>query len=136
MVKKEQKLAIYQAKSGAIQLRKDQDHDTLWATQRQIAEIFDVTPQNITLHIKKIYKDGELLEKATCKKSLQVQTEGKRIIKREVLEYNLDVIISVGYRINSKTATKFRQWATKTLRSYITEDYVIVPQRMMHFSQR
>ncbi len=116
---------IYQAKSGAIELKGDFSEETLWATQAQIAEIFGTTPQNITLHLKNIYKENELLMPATCKEYLQVQKEGKRDVQRKQKFYNLDAIISVGYRINSRTGTHFRQWATKTLRTHIVDGYTI-----------
>ncbi len=87
--------------------------------------MFDVTPQNITLHINNIYKDRELSSKATCKESLQVQIEGSREIKRTVKLYNLDLIIATGYRINSVIGTQFRIWATKTLKEHITKGYTI-----------
>lgn len=122
---KKSEVVIYQAKNGAIELRGDFSHDTIWATQAEVSKMFDVTPQNITLHVKNIYKDKELLEKATCKESLQVQIEGKRQVTRNVKLYNLDVIIAVGYRVNSVTGTNFRVWATKTLREHITKGYTI-----------
>ena len=118
-------VVIYQAKSGAIELRGDFDKETLWATQAQIAEIFGTTPQNITIHLKRIYAENELSLPATCKEYLQVQKEGKREIQRKQKFYNLDAIISVGYRINSSTGTQFRQWATKTLRAHIVDGYTI-----------
>ncbi|PIX91642.1 MAG: death-on-curing protein, partial [Candidatus Moranbacteria bacterium CG_4_10_14_3_um_filter_41_65] len=96
----------------------------------QIAEMFDVTPQNVTLHLGNIFKDKELEIKATCKESLQVQIEGKRKIERNVKLYNLDAIIAVGYRINSTVGTKFRQWATKTLRTHIVDGYTINRSRI------
>jgi len=77
-------------------------NESVWATQKQMAEIFETTPQNVTLHLKKVYKDGEIDEISTCKEYLQVQTEGKRKVQRKQLFYNLDAILSVGYRINSK----------------------------------
>jgi len=118
-------IVIYQAKNGAIELRGDFKHETVWATQAQIAQMFNVTPQNITLHINNIYKDKELDKKATCKESLQVQIEGNRTIKRRVKLFNLDVIIATGYRINSIIGTQFRIWATKTLKDHITKGYTI-----------
>ncbi len=124
-ITKNKELIIYQAKNGALELRGDFSHETLWATQAQIAQMFDVTPQNITLHINNIYKDGELSSKATCKESLQVQIEGSREIKRTVKLYNLDLIIATGYRINSVIGTQFRIWATKTLKEHITKGYTI-----------
>lgn len=124
-VAKKKELVIYQAKNGAIELRGDFSRDTVWATQAQIAQIFGVTPQNITLHLKKIYREGELSAKATCKESLQVQIEGNRQIKRKVKFYNLDVIIATGYRINSVVGTQFRIWANKILKEHITKGYTI-----------
>jgi hypothetical protein len=90
-----------------------------------MAELFGVNPQAVTKHIKNIYTEGELLEKSTCSKMEQVQTEGKRAIKRSINYYNLDAMIAVGYRINSVTGTRFRQWATKTLREHITKGFTI-----------
>lgn len=127
---KKNAVIIYQAKSGAIELRGDFSKETLWATQAQIAAIFGVTPQNITIHLNNIYRQGELSKKATCKDSLQVQTEGKRKISRNVKEYNLEVLIAVGYRVNSVIGTQFRQWATKTLRSHIIDGYTINKSRI------
>jgi prophage maintenance system killer protein len=118
-------VVIYQTKSGSIELKGDYKKETIWATQAQIANLFNVTPQNVTLHLNNIFKDEELNMKATCKESLQVQIEGKREIKRTVRLYNLDAIIAVGYRINSVVGTNFRIWATKVLKSYITQGYVI-----------
>ncbi len=123
-------LAIYQAKNGAIELKTDSSSETIWATQKQISQIFEVTPQNITIHLKQIFSDGELVEKSTCKGSLQVQKEGNREVKRQVKEYNLDAIIAVGYRVNSVLGTKFRIWATKTLKQHITQGYTINKNRI------
>ena len=128
--KRDKQLVIYQAKSGAIELRGDFKKETVWATQSQIAEVFSVTTQNITLHLKNIYKDNELKKTSTCKKSLQVQIEGNRQIKRVINYYNLDAIIAVGYRINSVVGTQFRQWATKTLHEHITKGYTINRKRI------
>lgn len=116
---------IYQAKSGAIELKGDFSRETIWATQAQIADVFGIERSVITKHIKNIYREKELEEKATCAKIAQVQIEGKRQVKCIVEHYNLDLIISVGYRVNSKTATQFRQWATKTLRTHIVDGYTI-----------
>ncbi|NMB48755.1 virulence protein RhuM/Fic/DOC family protein, partial [Candidatus Kuenenbacteria bacterium] len=132
MSKKElkNKIVIYQAKSGAIELKGDLKQETIWATQAEMARIFEVTPQNITLHLKNIFKDKELDKNSTCKEYLQVQKEGRREIKRQVILYNLDAIIAVGYRINSVVGTRFRQWATKTLRAHIIEGYTLNRQRI------
>ncbi|GBE17295.1 fic/DOC family protein [bacterium BMS3Abin15] len=126
--KKKNKLVIYQANSGAIELKGDFQHETIWATQAQMASVFGVNSQAITKHLKNIYEDTELAKKATCSKVEQVQIEGRRKVKRFVEVYNLDAIISVGYRISSKTGTKFRQWATKVLRQHITKGYTINPK--------
>ncbi len=133
---KNNQVIIYQAKNGAIELRGDNSRETFWATQAQIARLFDVTPQNVTLHLNNIYKDKELEMSTTCKESLQVQIEGKREIKRTVKFYNLDAIIAVGYRINSVLGTNFRIWATKTLRGYIINGFVINRKQIsVHYSQ-
>lgn len=125
-------LVIYQTIDGAIELPIDAKTETIWATQKQIAEVFGVTPQNITLHLKSVYVEGEMSEQATCKESLQVQTEGNREIKRKVKLYNLDIIIAVGYRINSGKGMAFRKWAAQTLRQYITDGYAINPARIKY----
>ena len=125
---KNQKLSIYQAKNGAIQLRPDAKAETLWATQKQISEIFGVDVRTVSEHLKNIYKDAELTEKSTIRKFRIVKKEGKREVMREINFYNLDAIISVGYRVNSKRATEFRIWATKTLKQHITQGYTINPK--------
>ena len=129
-IKNQNKSVIYQAKNGAIELRGDFTRETVWATQTQISEVFGVERSVVTKHIRNIYKKKELEEKATCAKFAQVQIEGNRKIERNVEHYNLDAIISVGYRVNSKTATEFRKWATKTLRSYIVDGFAINKNRI------
>ncbi|MHB8860554.1 MAG: RhuM family protein [Minisyncoccota bacterium] len=130
MSKKVTKSLIYQAKSGAIELRGDSTRETVWATQAQMAEVFGVERSVVTKHIRNVYKEGELEEKGTCAKFAQVQIEGSRRVERAVEYYNLDAILSVGYRVNSKTATVFRQWATKTLRTHITKGYTLNRKRI------
>ena len=110
---------------GELELKVSVEHESVWLTQKQIAELFEVSIPNINMHIKAIYKEEELLENRTIQKYLIVQQEGKRKVKREVEHYNLDLVISVGYRINSKKATIFRQWATTILKNYIQNGYVI-----------
>ena len=124
------KLIVYQTDNGAIELRGDAQHETMWASQKEMAELFNVTPQNITTHIKQVFKDGELEDNATFKESLQVRLEGKRRVKRKLKIYNLDVMIAVGYRVNSVVGTNFRKWATKTLKQHITQGYTINPSRI------
>lgn len=127
MKKKQKKteVIIYQAPNGAIELRGDVSRETLWASLDQIAEVFGRDKSVISRHLGNIYKAGELDAKATVAKSATVQIEGGRRIRRNIEYYNLDAILSVGYRVNSKTATHFRKWATKTLREYITKGYAL-----------
>ena len=120
--------------------------DTVWLTQGQMAELFLTSPQNITIHIRNIYNEGELQKSATCKDYLQVQAEGSRTVRRNQKIYNLDVIISVGYRVRSMRGTQFRQWANKVLKEYLLKGYAIrhrlnefedrVDRRMMQFDRR
>lgn len=121
---------IYQAKSGAIELRGDARQETIWATQAQIATAFDVDVRTVNEHIINIYKSDELKERLTIRKFRIVQKEGGREVERGVGHYNLDLILSVGYRVNSKRATLFRQWATKTLRAHIVYGYTINRSRI------
>lgn len=104
--------------------------ETLWLTQKAMAELFDVNSQAITKHLKNIFDEGELLKEATCSKMEQVQKEGERLVKRNVEFYNLDAIISVGYRVNSQKATKFRIWATGILKEYIKKGFVLDDERL------
>lgn len=114
----------------SVQVLIDKSHNTIWVTQKSMAQLFDVTPQNITLHLKSIYKEGELQETSTCKENLQVQDEGSRQVKRMVRYYNLDAIISVGYRISSYKATQFRIWATKVLKEYMVKGFALDDERL------
>ncbi len=123
-------LVIYQAKNGAIEFRGDFERETIWGTQKQIAGIFDVDIRTINEHLKNIYKTQELNERGTIRKFRIVQTEGKRHVKREVNLYNLDAIISVGYRVNSKHATRFRVWATKILKQHLLDGYTLNKKRI------
>jgi len=121
----QKQLIIYQAKNGAIEFRGDFNRETIWGTQKQIAEVFGVDVRTINEHLKNIYKTDELEGKATIRKFRIVQKEGKRNVEREVNFYNLDAIISVGYRVNSKQATQFRMWATNTLKQHLLDGYTI-----------
>ncbi len=118
-------IIIYQSKDGLTKIDIQMDGDTIWASQAQIAELFGVTSQNVTIHLKNIFSDGELDGNRTCKKSLHVQKEGNREVQRKTKMYNLDVVISVGYRINSKIATQFRVWATARLHEYIVKGFTM-----------
>lgn len=125
--KTDKPVVIYQTKSGAIELRGDATRETMWATQAQIAEVFGVERSVVTKHIRNVFKDKELDAKAVCAKFAHTATDGKTY---QVEYYSLDAIISVGYRVNSKTATQFRQWATKTLREHITKGYTLNRKRI------
>jgi len=125
MKKPQEQLVIYQAKSGAIELRADSARESIWATLDQIATVFGRDKSVISKHLSNIYKEKELVRKATVAKNATVQREGNRFVKRTIEYYNLDAILSVGYRVNSRTATQFRQWATQTLRAHITKGYTI-----------
>ncbi|MES3031820.1 MAG: virulence protein RhuM/Fic/DOC family protein [Patescibacteria group bacterium] len=115
-------IVIYQAKSGAIELRGDFSHETVWATQADIAKVFGVTIPTINEHLTNIFKTQELSKNSVIRKFRITASDGKTY---DTQFYNLDTIVSVGYRVNSKTATLFRQWATKTLREHITKGYTI-----------
>ncbi len=119
----DKKLAIFQASSGAIELKLDKSKETLWANLNQIAQMFSVQKAAISKHLTNIYRDNELKKEATVSILETVQKEGTREVKRDIEYYNLDAIISVGYRINSKNTTLFRIWATKTLRQHITQGW-------------
>ncbi len=104
--------------------------DTLWLSQAMMAELYQVTPQAITQHVRAVYDEGELDQHATCKDYLQVQTEGKRQVKRSVRHYSLPVILAVGYRVRSARGTQFRQWATRTLEEYVIKGFVFDDERL------
>ncbi len=123
-------IVVYQAKSGALELRADASRETFWLTQQQVARIFNVQKAAISKHVKNIFDSGELEKRSTVSKMETVQKEGGRLIARNVEHYNLDLVLSIGYRVNSKQATLFRQWATKTLRQYIVEGYAINRERI------
>ena len=128
-------IIIYQTVDGKTKLDVRLENETVWLTQKLMAELFQTTPQNITLHLKNIYDEGELFETATCKEFLQVQIEGMREVSRNQKFYNLDAIISVGYRIKSHTATKFRQWATQRLTEFIIKGFVLDDERLKNPDQ-
>lgn len=131
-IKSDNELIVFQNESGAIELPIDARADTIWATQKQLADIFAVDTRTINDHLENIYRTEELEHDRTIRKFRIVQKEGSRTVERNVLHYNLDAIISVGYRVNSKKATHFRKWATQTLKSYIVDGYAINPSRIEH----
>lgn len=117
-------IILYQP-DETIKLEVRMEDETVWLTQAQMVELFCSTKQNISLHINNIFKEGELTEKATVKEYLTVRTEGNRKVKRKITCYNLDVIISVGYRVKSKRGTQFRQWANSVLKEYLLKGYSV-----------
>jgi len=121
----EGKILLYQADNGNIMVDVFFESETFWMTQSDLSELFKVERSVITKHLSNIYKDGELLKEATCAKFAQVRFEGNRQVNRPIEYYNLDAIISVGYRVNSKKATQFRQWATNTLTEYILKGFIL-----------
>lgn len=123
-------MVLYEAPDGSFQMDIRLENDTLWLTQAHLAELFGTTTQNITQHVKQIVQDQELVAEATCKKILQVRQEGSRNVKREVLHYNLDMAISVGYRVTSVRATQFRIWTTNILREYLVKGFVMNDARL------
>ena len=125
--KNNNEIVIYQSSKGAIELKGDIKKETIWATQAQIAEVFGIDRSVATKHVRNIVKDGELEEKQVCAKFAHTADDGKTY---QVQFYNLDVILAVGYRANSKKAIEFRRWATKILRDHITKGYTINPTRI------
>ena len=119
------KIIIYQSEDGKTQLDVKLEGETVWLTQAQMVELFQTSKQNVSLHINNIYKEGELGKEATVKDYLTVQSEGARTIHRRVKYYNLDMIISVGYRVNTKRGIRFRQWANSVLKQYLVKGYAI-----------
>lgn len=118
-------IEIYQNPDGQTELNVRLDGDTVWLSQAQLALLYNTDRTSISRHIRNIYKSEELEESATCAKIAQVRFEGKRRIERSILAYNLDIIISVGYRVNSRNATQFRIWANRILREYLIKGYVV-----------
>lgn len=122
---------IFTAETGNPKIEVRIEGEMVWLTQKLMAELFDTTTQNITLHLKNIFEEGELKEISTRKDFLQVQNEGGRDVERNILYYNLDVVIAVGYRVNSKRATDFRIWATKVLREFIIKGFALDDERLV-----
>lgn len=130
MKKNVKEIVIYQAKNGQIEFRGDFDRDTVWGSLNQIAELFGRDKSVVSRHIKNIFQSQELEPGAAVAKIATVQKEGEREVIREIDYYNLDMILSVGYRVDSKQATQFRIWATRTLRQHLLEGYTINKTRV------
>lgn len=121
---------LYQRDDGVPALEVRLDAETVWLSQQQIAELFQTSRENITMHLRNVFDEGEVDREATCKDFLQVRREGARTVRRTVSHYNLDAVISVGYRVKSKVATQFRIWATERLRDYLVKGYALNEQRL------
>ena len=121
----ENEIIIYQTQDGQTKIDVRIENETVWLTQNQMAELFQTTKQNISLHIKNIFEEGELTEDSTVKDYLTVKNEGSRKVSRNVTHYNLDVIISVGYRVKSLRGTQFRIWATQVLKEYMKKGFAL-----------
>lgn len=126
---------VYQTEDGKLKIDVRFEGETVWLAQQQMAVLFQTTKQNISLHIQNIYEEQELEREATVKESLTVQQEGNRSVRRTLELYNLDVIISVGYRVKSVVATRFRIWATQQLREYIVKGFVLDDERLKNPDQ-
>ena len=123
-------IVLYQTEDGRSRIQVRLENETVWLTQAMMAELFQTTPQNITIHIRSIYAEGELAEAATCKEHLQVRQEGTRSVRRRMKFYNLDVILAVGYRVRSPRGTQFRQWATERLGEYLVKGFTLDDDRL------
>ncbi|HNR16732.1 MAG TPA: virulence protein RhuM/Fic/DOC family protein [Chitinophagaceae bacterium] len=128
-------IEIYQTKDKQTQVEVKFEGDTVWLSQYQLAELFSTDRTSVLKHLRNIFKTKELDEKQTCAKFAQVQKEGNKTVRRDILHYNLDAIISVGYRVNSKRGTQFRQWATQRLREYLVKGYTINEKRLADLEQ-
>lgn len=131
----ENEITFYNSPDGKVTVEVLYAEENIWLTQKKMAELFETTPQNITLHLKHIYEENELEKKSTCKDYLQVQNEGSRKVSRSLTYYSLDAIIAVGYRVKSERGIQFRQWATSILQKYIHKGYVLDNYRFKYGSK-
>lgn len=123
-------IILYQTEDGRTRVECRFEHETLWMSQALMAELFQTSPQNITLHLKALYAEGEIDEQATCKEYLQVRREGTREVRRSVKHYSLDAILAVGYRVRSERGTQFRRWATERLSEYLLKGFTMDDERL------
>ena len=133
---KENKLILYKDDEGKVSVNTRFADEDVWLTRENLAEIYTTTPQNISLHVGNIYQDGELTEEATRKKFFLVRQEGKRKVQREIDHYNLDMIIALGYRVQSPIAVRFRRWATQRLHEYIQKGFTMDDERLKQGGNR
>jgi len=123
-------IQLFKSNDGSVSLEVSLNNDTVWLTQAQMAMLFDTSTDNVGLHLKNIFQEEELEETATTEEFSVVREEGKRKVQRQLKHYNLDAIISVGYRVSSKRATQFRQWATQTLKQHLVQGYTLNQKRL------
>ena len=123
-------VAVYENAEGEVRVDVRLDRDTVWLTQRQMAQVFETTPENVLMHLRRIFSSGELEGDATTKDFLVVRTEGRRRVRRTLKHYNLDAIISVGYRVNTRRGVRFRQWATRTVHDHMVRGYTLNERRL------
>ena len=123
-------IILYQTEDGRTRVQCRFENETIWLTQAQIAELFQTTPQNVTLHLKSVFAEGELIEAATCKDYLQVRSEGGREVSRKLRHYRLEAILAVGFRVRSHRGTQFRQWATARLGEYLLKGFTMDDERL------
>lgn len=123
-------VVVYEAPGGEVRVEVRLERDTIWLSQKQLAELFDTSTDNVGLHLKNVFAEGELAEEATTEDYSVVQREGRRKVRRKVKHYNLDAIVSVGYRVNSRRGTQFRIWATTTLREHLLRGYTLNERRL------
>ena len=135
-MKNDRQIVIYQTEDGTAKLDVRLEKETVWLSQLQMTELFQQTKQNISLHIHNIFRENELIEDATVKEYLTVQNEGGRVVKRKVIYYNLDVIISVGYRVKSNRGTQFRIWANQIIKDYLVKGYALNEKRLTETRDR
>ncbi len=128
-------IAVYETEDGKVKINVMYADENLWLTQKLLAELFETTTQNITLHLKNIYAEKELQEDSTCKDFLQVQKEGNREVSRTLKIYSLEAVIAVGYRVNTTRGTQFRTWATDKLKNYILKGFAVDKDRFIHGSR-
>ena len=131
LIGNENDIIFYTDEEGKLQIEVMVEEENVWLTQNSLSKLFETTRNNITMHIKNIYDDQELEENSTSKESLLVQKEGNRNVKRNVVYYNLDMIISIGFRINSKKAIKFRTWANKIIKEYMIQGFSLNEERFL-----
>lgn len=136
MAETDNQIMIYETGAKTVRFNLDEKTETLWVTRMQMAELFDVTPQSITMHMNNVYNEGELDKERTSKEILLVQNEGGREVTRKVKVYNLDAIISVGYRVSSRKATDFRIWATNVLHKYVVDGVAVNEGRLKELSSK